>query len=71
MKKDQEHRPAAREGVESQYETGYTTGDTGNELDRSHVDHLYKYAIKLHMKETHHKNLPFFFQENWEKNSKS
>ncbi|KAF3699166.1 Occludin [Channa argus] len=32
--------PAARKTVESQYETGYTTEDTTNELD--HKDYLYK-----------------------------
>ncbi|XP_070830182.1 uncharacterized protein [Chaetodon trifascialis] len=37
-----EPRPAAREMMESQNETGYTTGDTGNELDRDHTDYLYR-----------------------------
>lgn len=32
-------RPRAQE---SQYETGYTTGDTGNELDQRHTEHLYR-----------------------------
>ncbi|TNN77092.1 MARVEL domain-containing protein 2 [Liparis tanakae] len=35
-------RPAAREKMESPYETGYTTGDTGNELDGGHTDDLYR-----------------------------
>lgn len=30
--------------VESQYETGYTTGDTGNELEREQTDYLYRWA---------------------------
>ncbi|XP_041847390.1 uncharacterized protein LOC121643869 [Melanotaenia boesemani] len=34
--------PAAQGIMESQYETGYTTGDTGNELDQDHTDHLYR-----------------------------
>ncbi|GLD51175.1 occludin-like protein [Lates japonicus] len=38
----QEPQPAAQEIVESQYETGYTTGDTGNELDRDHIDYLHR-----------------------------
>lgn len=42
-----EPRPAAREMMESQNETGYTTGDTGNELDRDHTDYLYRWATTL------------------------
>uniref|UniRef100_UPI0037E993F2 occludin n=1 Tax=Semicossyphus pulcher TaxID=241346 RepID=UPI0037E993F2 len=42
QRKGPEPRPAAAEVIESQYETGYTTGDTGNELDRDHTDHLYR-----------------------------
>ncbi|XP_076001024.1 uncharacterized protein ocln1 [Genypterus blacodes] len=34
--------PTAQGTVESQYETGYTTGDTGNELDREQTDYLYR-----------------------------
>nr|XP_019962973.1 PREDICTED: occludin-like [Paralichthys olivaceus] len=41
-RRDQEPRPAAQEMVESQYETGYTTGDTGNELDQDHTAYLYR-----------------------------
>ncbi|KAM7400920.1 hypothetical protein PAMA_005219 [Pampus argenteus] len=42
-RKGKEPRPAAQEMVESQYETGYTTGgDTGNELDRKNTDFLYR-----------------------------
>ncbi|XP_047197973.1 uncharacterized protein LOC118118010 [Hippoglossus stenolepis] len=41
-RRDREPRPAAQEMVESQYETGYTTGDTGNELDQDHTAHLYR-----------------------------
>ncbi|XP_058483724.1 uncharacterized protein LOC131458563 [Solea solea] len=41
-RKNLEPRPAAQEMVESQYETGYTTGDTGNELDQDHTLHLYR-----------------------------
>ncbi|XP_015260113.1 PREDICTED: occludin-like, partial [Cyprinodon variegatus] len=33
--------PAAQEMIESQYETGYTSGDTGNELEWDHRDNLY------------------------------
>uniref|UniRef100_A0A672J1J5 Occludin n=1 Tax=Salarias fasciatus TaxID=181472 RepID=A0A672J1J5_SALFA len=40
QRKDRRAAPAARAAMESQYETGYTTGDTGNELDRDHSDHL-------------------------------
>ncbi|XP_035526482.1 occludin [Morone saxatilis] len=42
QRKDLEPRPAAQEMMESQYETGYTTGDTGNELDRNHTGYLYR-----------------------------
>nr|XP_020500119.1 occludin-like [Labrus bergylta]XP_020500121.1 occludin-like [Labrus bergylta] len=42
QREDSQARPAAQEVLESQYETGYTTGDTGNELDRDHTDHLYR-----------------------------
>ncbi|XP_029971950.1 occludin-like [Salarias fasciatus] len=42
QRKDRRAAPAARAAMESQYETGYTTGDTGNELDRDHSDHLYR-----------------------------
>ncbi|XP_062261128.1 uncharacterized protein LOC133968897 [Platichthys flesus] len=41
-RRDREPRPAAQGMVESQYETGYTTGDTGNELDQDHTTHLYR-----------------------------
>uniref|UniRef100_A0A3Q4M4B9 Zgc:154006 n=1 Tax=Neolamprologus brichardi TaxID=32507 RepID=A0A3Q4M4B9_NEOBR len=41
-KKDREPMPAAQVMIESQYETGYTTGDTGNGLDRDHTDYLYR-----------------------------
>lgn len=38
-----EPRPAAVGMVESQYETGYTTGgDSGNEMSRQHSDHLHR-----------------------------
>lgn len=36
--------PAAQVMIESQYETGYTTGDTGNGLD---TDYLYRYVLRL------------------------
>lgn len=39
--------PAAQVMIESQYETGYTTGDTGNGLDRDHTDYLYRYVLRL------------------------
>uniref|UniRef100_A0A3Q1G2L7 Occludin n=1 Tax=Acanthochromis polyacanthus TaxID=80966 RepID=A0A3Q1G2L7_9TELE len=42
QRKSKEPLPAAQVMVESQYETGYTTGDTGNELDRDHTGHLYR-----------------------------
>ncbi|XP_027141418.1 occludin isoform X1 [Larimichthys crocea] len=42
QRKDREPRPAAQEVLESQYETGYTTGDTGNELDQDHTAYLYR-----------------------------
>ncbi|KAF7669836.1 hypothetical protein LDENG_00120090 [Lucifuga dentata] len=42
-RKEREPSPAAQEIVESQYETGYTTGgDTGIELDRGQTDYLYR-----------------------------
>ncbi|KAM3605218.1 uncharacterized protein V6R79_022449 [Siganus canaliculatus] len=41
QRKSREARTAAQDPVESQYETGYTTGDTGNELDQDHT-HLYR-----------------------------
>lgn len=47
QRKDREPRPAAQEVLESQYETGYTTGDTGNELDQDHTAYLYRCAITL------------------------
>lgn len=37
--KPPELRPQAQE---SQYETGYTTGDTGNELDQDHSKELFR-----------------------------
>ncbi|XP_038574242.1 occludin isoform X2 [Micropterus salmoides] len=40
QRKDPEPNPAAQEMMESQCETGYTTGETGNELD--HTDYLYR-----------------------------
>ncbi|KAI3375101.1 hypothetical protein L3Q82_021619 [Scortum barcoo] len=42
QRKNLEPRHAAQEMMESQCETGYTTGDTGNELDRDHTDYLYR-----------------------------
>ncbi|XP_030608492.1 occludin-like [Archocentrus centrarchus] len=42
QRKDKEPIPAARAIIESQYETGYTTGDTGNGLDRDHTDYLHR-----------------------------
>lgn len=39
--KPPELRPQAQE---SQYETGYTTGDTGNELDQDHSKELFRWA---------------------------
>ncbi|CAN9503226.1 unnamed protein product [Ophioblennius macclurei] len=47
--------PAARVVLESQYETGYTTGDTGNELDRDHADHLYRLYPEITCDEQRHK----------------
>lgn len=44
-RKDREPRSAAQKTVEYQYETGYTTEDTGNELD--HTDYLYRWATTL------------------------
>lgn len=38
-RKAPELRPQAQE---SQYETGYTTGDTGNELDQGGSEHLFR-----------------------------
>ncbi|XP_027876840.1 occludin [Xiphophorus couchianus] len=37
-----EPTPAAQLAAESQYETGYTSGDTGNELDWDQRDYLYR-----------------------------
>lgn len=42
--KDEESIPAAQVMVESQYETGYTSGDTSNELDQDHTDYLYRWV---------------------------
>ncbi|XP_054452731.1 uncharacterized protein LOC129089343 [Anoplopoma fimbria] len=42
QKKERVPRSAARETMESPYETGYTTGDTANELDGDHTDYLYR-----------------------------
>lgn len=39
-------RPAAQE-MESQYETGYTTGETGNELERDDANCLYRWDHQL------------------------
>lgn len=44
-RKDREPRSAAQKMVEYQYETGYTTEDTGNKLD--HKDYLYRWATAL------------------------
>ncbi|KAM6918371.1 occludin-like [Xenentodon cancila] len=41
-RKENEPSPAAQVTAESQYETGYTTGETGNELDRNDRDYLYR-----------------------------
>lgn len=41
--------------LESQYETGYTTGDTGNELDRDHTDYLYRLYPEITCDEQRHK----------------
>ncbi|XP_061588636.1 uncharacterized protein LOC133452912 [Cololabis saira] len=41
-RRDREPSPAAQGTAESQYETGYTTGETGNELDRDSRDYLYR-----------------------------
>ncbi|KAG7227208.1 hypothetical protein INR49_014008 [Caranx melampygus] len=42
QRKERQPQHAAQEMVESQCETGYTTGDTGNELDCNHTDYLYR-----------------------------
>uniref|UniRef100_A0A3Q3L3L7 Zgc:154006 n=1 Tax=Mastacembelus armatus TaxID=205130 RepID=A0A3Q3L3L7_9TELE len=42
QRKAEEPQPVVQEMLESQYETGYTTGDTGNELDGDHRDYLYR-----------------------------
>lgn len=47
QRKDRLPQHAAREMVESQCETGYTTGDTGNELDCNQTDYLYRWARTL------------------------
>uniref|UniRef100_G3PSG7 Zgc:154006 n=1 Tax=Gasterosteus aculeatus TaxID=69293 RepID=G3PSG7_GASAC len=39
-RKGREPEPAAPGRAESPYETGYTTGDTANDLDGDHADHL-------------------------------
>ena len=46
-RKEREPRPSAPEWRESPCETGYTTGDTGNELDRDNTDYLYRWAANL------------------------
>lgn len=47
QRKDRRPPHAAQEMVESQCETGYTTGDTGNELDCNHTDYLFRWATTL------------------------
>ncbi|XP_028328335.1 occludin-like [Gouania willdenowi] len=42
MRKDWKKDGEPKVMAESQYETGYTTGDTGNELDHDCKDHLYR-----------------------------
>ncbi|KAK5618121.1 hypothetical protein CRENBAI_021976 [Crenichthys baileyi] len=42
QKKLSESMPAAQVMIESQYETGYTSGDTGNELEWDQKDYLYR-----------------------------
>uniref|UniRef100_A0A3B3U2R3 Zgc:154006 n=1 Tax=Poecilia latipinna TaxID=48699 RepID=A0A3B3U2R3_9TELE len=42
QKQLREPTPAAQLAAESQYETGYTSGDTGNELDWDQRDYLYR-----------------------------
>ncbi|CAJ1071834.1 Occludin [Xyrichtys novacula] len=58
VKKEQKEGPktraAAHEKIESQYETGYTTGDTGNELDRDHTAHLYRLYPEITSDEQRH-----------------
>ncbi|XP_073346722.1 uncharacterized protein [Pagrus major] len=54
QRKDRQPRPAAQEMMESQYETGYTTGDTGNELDRDHTDYLYRLYPEIISDEQRH-----------------
>lgn len=43
--------PAAQVIIESEYETGYTSGNTGNELDWDQRDYLYRwvrYLLQIH-----------------------
>ncbi|XP_034559252.1 occludin [Notolabrus celidotus] len=54
QREDPQYRLAAQEGVESQCETGYTTGDTGNELDRDHTEHLYRLYPEITSDEQRH-----------------
>nr|XP_020471833.1 occludin-like [Monopterus albus]XP_020471835.1 occludin-like [Monopterus albus] len=42
QRQDRDPQAMVQERMESQYETGYTTEDTGNELDRDHTDYLYR-----------------------------
>ncbi|XP_068195964.1 uncharacterized protein zgc:154006 [Antennarius striatus] len=39
---DPKPRTSAQDTMESQCETGYTTGDTGNEVGQDHMDYLYR-----------------------------
>lgn len=45
-RKGREPEPAAPGRAESPYETGYTTGDTANDLDGDHADHLCRSVLK-------------------------
>ncbi|XP_042353473.1 LOW QUALITY PROTEIN: uncharacterized protein LOC121951272 [Plectropomus leopardus] len=54
QRKGREPRPSAPEMIESPYETGYTTGDTGNELDRDHTNYLYRLYPEITSDEQRH-----------------
>lgn len=42
-KREKRKAPVSRpQAQESQYETGYTTGDTGNERDQDYTEHLFR-----------------------------
>ncbi|KAM4727664.1 occludin-like [Anableps anableps] len=54
-KKLRQSTPAAQVTMESQYETGYTSGETGNELDWDQRDYLYRLYPAITTDEQRHR----------------